>query len=140
MDGEPIDGIGAGLVIFIGIARGDEIPQIDYIVSKSVDLRIFENESGRLDRSALDVGADLLVISQFTLYADTRRGRRPSFSQAAPPSEASDTFDAVLEAYRRTGLTVGAGRFRARMSVSLCNEGPVTIMLDSDDQLRPRRA
>lgn len=139
VDGETIGRIGSGLAVLIGIAREDSQAQIGYIVNKTVNLRIFPDSDGRFDRSALDVGAELLAISQFTLYADTRRGRRPGFSQAAPPNEAAAIFESVLTAFRETGLTVQTGRFQAHMTVEIVNDGPVTIMLDSDDLDRPRR-
>ena len=139
VDGEIIGQIGAGLVVFVGIAREDSRAQTDYIVGKTVNLRIFPDSDGRFDRSALDAGAELLAISQFTLYADTRRGRRPGFTQAAPPNDAAAIFESVLDAFRETGLKVETGRFQAHMLVEIHNDGPVTIMLDSDDLERPRR-
>ena len=139
VDGEVLGRIGAGLVVFVGVARGDSQAQTDYIVGKTVNLRIFPDSDGRFDRSALDEGAELLAISQFTLYADTQRGRRPGFTQAAPPDEAAVTFENVLAAFRETGLKVETGRFQAHMMVEIHNDGPVTIMLDSDDLDRPRR-
>ena len=139
VDGEIVGRVGAGLVVLIGVGREDSRAQIDYIVNKTVNLRIFPDADGRFDRSALDVGAELLAISQFTLYADTRRGRRPGFTQAAPPEEAAGVFERVLTAFRETGLTVQTGRFQAHMTVEIINDGPVTIMLDSDDLERPRR-
>ena len=139
VDGEVLGRIGAGLVVFVGVARGDSQAQTDYIVGKTVNLRIFPDADGRFDRSALDAGAELLAISQFTLYADTRRGRRPGFTQAAPPDEAAETFKNVLAAFRETGLKVETGRFQAHMLVEIHNDGPVTVMLDSDDLARPRR-
>lgn len=139
VSGETIGSIGPGFVVFVGIARTDERADIDYIASKTANLRVFSDDDGRFNLSALDVGAELLVISQFTLYADTRRGRRPSFTDAAPPDDAAATFDATLAAFRDTGLTVATGRFQAHMNVNIHNDGPVTIMLDSDDRNRPRR-
>ena len=103
---------------------------IEYIVSKTVNLRIFEDDEGRFNLSALDVGADLLVISQFTLYADTRRGRRPGFTDAASPDEASDVFETTLNRFKESGLRVETGRFQAHMRVEIHNDGPVTIWLD----------
>ena len=118
----------------VGIAGSDGQAQIDYIVNKTVNLRIFEDDDGRFNLSALDVGGELLVISQFTLYGDTRRGRRPSFTEAAPPDDARSLFDDVLSAFRDSGLRVETGRFQARMEVEIHNAGPVTIMVDSDDK------
>ena len=134
MDGEVLGRIGPGLVVLVGIGRADADAHIEYIVSKTVNLRIFEDASGRFNLSALDVGADLLVISQFTLYADTRRGRRPGFTEAAPPDVASDLFETTVARFRESGLRVETGRFQARMMVEIHNDGPVTIMLDSADR------
>ena len=134
VDGEVLGRIGPGLVVLVGIARDDEDRRIEYIVSKTVNLRIFEDADGRFNLSALDTGADLLVISQFTLYADTRRGRRPGFTEAAPPDAASELFDRTLARFRESGLRVETGRFQAHMMVEIHNDGPVTIMLDSADR------
>ena len=139
VDGEVLGQIGPGLVVFLGIADTDGQSEIEYIVSKTANLRIFADTDGRFDLSALDVDAQLLVVSQFTLYGDTRRGRRPSFSRAAPPEEAGGLFSDALSMFRETGLTVETGRFQAYMNVAIHNDGPVTIMLDSDDLSRPRR-
>ena len=139
VDGEVLGQIGPGLVVFLGVAETDSQDEIDYIVSKVVNLRIFSDNEGRFNLSALDTDAQLLAVSQFTLYGDTRRGRRPSFSRAAAPEEAAGLFADTLDALRGTGLTVETGRFQAYMNVSLHNDGPVTIMLDSDDRNRPRR-
>ena len=134
VDGEVLGQIGPGLVVLVGIARTDGDRHIEYIVSKAVNLRIFEDDEGRFNLSALDVGADLLVISQFTLYADTRRGRRPGFTDAASPDEASDVFETTLNRFKESGLRVETGRFQAHMRVEIHNDGPVTIMLDSADR------
>lgn len=139
VDGAVVGSVGAGFAAFIGVGQGDDAADAEYIVSKTVNLRVFPDEEGRFNRSALDVGAELLVISQFTLYADTRRGRRPSFSGAAAPAEAEALFDETLALFRRSGLKVETGRFQAHMNVSLVNDGPVTIWLDSADRLRARR-
>ena len=140
VDNDVLGRIGPGLVVFVGIAKSDSAAQIDYIVSKAVSLRIFADTDGRFDLSAMDVDAELLVVSQFTLYADTRRGRRPSFSDAAPPDTAAKLFESVLAKFADTGLRVQTGRFQAHMQVEIHNDGPVTVMLDSDDLKRPRRA
>ena len=131
--------IGPGLVVLVGISRNDQESDADYIVSKTLNLRIFADEEGRFNLSALDTEAELLVISQFTLYADTRKGRRPSFTDAALPDDAHALFDSTLSKFERSGLTVETGQFQAHMSVSIENDGPVTIMLDSEDRHRPRR-
>ena len=137
--GETVGSIGPGLVILLGISRDDDEDDSRHIVGKSVNLRVFADEEGRFDRSALDIGAELLVVSQFTLYGDTRRGRRPSFTEAAPPEQAEALFNHTLGLFKESGLVVQAGRFQAHMLVSIHNDGPVTIMLDSSDRLRPRR-
>ena len=134
VDGEVLGRIGPGLVVLVGIGRADADAHIEYIVSKTVNLRIFEDDAGRFNLSALDIGADLLVISQFTLYADTRRGRRPGFTEAAPPDAASKIFERTLARFRESGLRVETGRFQARMMVEIHNDGPVTIMLDTADR------
>ena len=131
--------IGPGLVVLVGICREDVEQDADYVVTKTLNLRVFADEDGRFDLSAGDVGADLLVISQFTLYADTRKGRRPSFTNAAPPDQAQPLFQLALARFRDSGLRVETGRFQAHMLVSIQNDGPVTILLDSADRHRPRR-
>ena len=139
VDGESLGQIGPGLVVFVGISREDDEADADYIVSKIVNLRIFSDEGGRFNLSALDIEAQLLVISQFTLYADTRKGRRPSFTDAGLPEEAAKLFDVTLGKFKQTGLVVETGRFQAHMLVSIENDGPVTIMLDSEDRNRPHQ-
>ena len=131
--------IGPGLVVLLGIGRGDEEEEARYIVGKVVNLRIFADEQGKFNRSALDTSAELLIVSQFTLYGDTRKGRRPSFLEAAPPEEAERLFNRAVALFAETGLAVETGRFQARMLVAIHNDGPVTIMLDSSDRERPRR-
>ena len=139
IDGETSGSIGAGLVILVGIHEDDDEEDAAYIVSKTLNLRIFSDEAGRFDNSALDIDANLLVISQFTLYGDTRRGRRPSFSHAMPPEPAAALFDRTIRLFEQTGLNVQTGQFQAHMLVSIDNDGPVTIMIDSADRHRPRR-
>lgn len=139
ISGDEVGRIGRGLVVFVGISREDTEAEARYIADKVVGLRIFDDESGRFDRSALDVEAELLIVSQFTLYGNTRKGRRPSFTDAAPPEQAEDLFSRAVDLFAATGLKVQTGRFRAHMMVSICNDGPVTIMLDSADRERPRR-
>ena len=139
VDGETVGSINAGLVVLVGIHEDDDDEDAAYIVSKTVNLRIFSDAAGRFDHSALDTSADLLVISQFTLYGDTRRGRRPSFSHAMHPEAATALFDRTLSLFKQTGLRVQTGRFQAHMLVSIHNDGPVTIMIDSADRHRPRR-
>ena len=132
--------IGRGLVVFVGVARDDEDEAASYIVNKIVNLRIFADGEGRFDLSAIDTHAQLLVISQFTLYGDTRKGRRPSFTDAAPPEQARIIFQRTVGLFRETGLVVETGQFQQSMLVDLQNDGPVTIILDSDNRSRPRRA
>ena len=137
---EVVGSIGPGLVVLVGVSREDGPEEAEYIVAKTVNLRIFNDEAGRFNLSALDTGAQLLVVSQFTLYGDTRRGRRPSFVDAAPPEEAEALFAHTVSLFSQTGLEVATGRFQAHMTVSIENDGPVTIMLDSADKERPRRS
>ncbi len=149
IDGETTGRIDAGLVILVGIHEEDDEEDAAYIVSKTVNLRIFSNNvgsnnagsdsAGRFDCSALDIHASLLIISQFTLYGDTRRGRRPSFSHAMPPEPAAALFGRTLHLFEQTGLNVQTGQFQAHMLVSIHNDGPVSIMIDSADRHRPRR-
>ena len=136
---EVVGRIERGLVVFIGVGRDDGDEDAGYIVEKVVNLRIFDDEAGRFDISALDSAAHLLLISQFTLYADIRRGRRPSFTDAAPPEEAEALFERTVTLFRETGLRVETGRFQQHMLVDLQNDGPVTLMVDSADRHRPRR-
>ena len=131
--------IGRGLVVFLGVADGDEEADAEYLAVKVANLRIFADDANRFNLSALDARAELLVVSQFTLYADTRRGRRPDFTRAAPPELAERLYDYAVSRFRDTGLTVATGRFQEYMQVRLQNDGPVTIMLDSADRQRSRR-
>ena len=131
--------IGPGLVVFLGVSAEDTESDAQYLVDKTVNLRIFADEQNRFNRSALDVGAEFLIISQFTLYAGTRRGRRPDFTQAAPPEQAQRLYEHTVGLFQATGLTVATGVFQEYMQVSLQNDGPVTLMLDSADRQRSRR-
>ena len=139
VDGQEVGRIGPGLVVFLGFAGDDEDSDSLYLVEKTVNLRIFADSENRFDRSALDVGAELLLVSQFTLYADTRKGRRPDFNRAAGAEQAREAYEKAVALFRNTGLTVATGRFQEYMQVLLQNDGPVTIMLDSADRNRPRR-
>jgi len=138
VDGRPVGAIDTGLLVLLGVGRDDTPQDAEYVVNKIVNLRIFPEADGRFDRSVLDIGGALLVVSQFTLYADIRKGRRPSFTDAAPPDIAKAQFDAAVERFRATGLTVETGCFQAMMDVALVNDGPVTITIDSADRVRPR--
>jgi len=132
--GEVVGRIGRGLVIFVGVADGDTEKDAQYLAQKTVSLRIFSDEVGRFNLSALDIKGELLVVSQFTLLADTRKGRRPSFTEAAPPAQAEELFERFVEQARATGLKVETGRFQQYMQVEIHNDGPVTILLDSREK------
>ena len=123
--------IGSGLLVLLGIGVGDQLAEATLLAEKIANVRIFADDQGRFNRSALDVGGAALVVSQFTLYADTRRGRRPSFAAAAPPELAAPLVDVFVAALRARGMTVATGVFGAHMHVALLNDGPVTIVLDS---------
>ena len=139
VDGQEVGRIGPGLLVVLGFTGGDEETDYRYLVDKVANLRIFADDENRFKRSDLDGGAELLLVSQFTLYADTRKGRRPGFNQAAGPEQAREAYEQAVELFRKTGLTVATGRFQEYMQVRLQNDGPVTIMLDSADRNRPRR-
>lgn len=125
--------IASGLLVLLGVAVSDNLAAAEFLAEKIVNLRIFPDEQGRFDRSLLDTGGAALVVSQFTLYADTRRGRRPSFTDAAPPAIAAPLVDAFVELLRARRITVATGIFGAHMHVALVNDGPVTIMLNSSE-------
>lgn len=122
--------VGAGLCVLLGVAQDDTAAVAERLAGKIARLRIFEDEAGRFDRSLLDVGGEALVVSQFTLIADTAKGNRPSFGDAARPEEAEPLYDRFCEALRELGLSVQTGSFGARMRVELVNDGPVTVVLD----------
>jgi len=128
---EVVGSIGQGLVVFVGVANWDTEKDAQYLAQKTVNLRIFSDDVGKFNLSALDIKGELLVVSQFTLLADTKRGRRPSFVEAAPPAQAEKLFDQFVEQARATGLKVETGRFQQYMVVEIHNDGPVTILLDS---------
>ena len=131
---EVVGTIGRGLVIFVGVADADTEKDAQYLAQKTTSLRIFADEAGRFNLSALDIKGELLVVSQFTLLADTRKGRRPSFIEAAPPAQAEGLFERFVEQARATGLKVETGRFQQFMQVEIHNDGPVTILLDSREK------
>ena len=139
VDGETVASIGRGLLLLVGAADGDSEEEAVRLARKCAELRIFSDADGKFNLSLLDVGGEALVVSQFTLLADTRRGRRPSFVGAAPPEVAEPLVAAFAQAMREAGVPVQTGCFGAKMSVELVNEGPVTIVLDSADFERPRR-
>lgn len=132
VDDDIVGEIAAGLVVLIGVGRGDTSAVAGSMAEKIANLRIFDDEQGKMNRSLLDVNGSVLAVSQFTLFGDARGQRRPSFIAAAPPEQAKQLYEDFSEALRRLGITVATGVFQARMSVELVNEGPVTILLDSD--------
>ena len=139
IDGQVVGAIGPGFLVLLGVSRYDTDEDASYIVAKVVNLRIFSDDEGKFQSSATDIGAELLVVSQFTLYGETRKGRRPSFTLAAAPDEATRLFELTVALFKETGLKVETGTFQAYMAVALVNDGPVTLMLDTADRERPRR-
>jgi D-aminoacyl-tRNA deacylase len=123
--------IGRGLLVLLGVAQADSEPDAEYLADKIIGLRIFEDENGKMNLDAASIGAQILVVSQFTLYGDVRRGKRPSFDAAAPPDRARQLYEYFVERIRATGISCETGRFQEMMQVELVNEGPVTILLDS---------
>ncbi len=134
VDGELVSEIGAGLLIFLGIAHDDSQAEIDYIANKVSNLRIFEDADGKMNCSLLETGGSALVVSQFTLYGDCRKGRRPSFIHAARPEVANALYEDFIAALKQQNIETYGGTFQAMMDVELINDGPVTILLDSDKQ------
>jgi D-tyrosyl-tRNA(Tyr) deacylase len=132
--GEVVGSIGPGLVVLVGVANGDTGKDAQYLAQKTVELRIFADDAGKFNLSALDIKGELLLVSQFTLLADTRKGRRPSFVDAAPPAQAEGLFEQFVAAARASGLKVETGRFQQYMLVEIHNDGPVTILLDSREK------
>ena len=131
VEGTVVGRIGLGWLVLLGVARGDTDDDADRIADKVANLRAFEDDQGKMNRSVLDVEGDVLVVSQFTLLGDCRAGRRPSFTEAAEPAEADRLYRRVVERLTAAGLTVATGVFRAMMDVELVNDGPVTLLLDS---------
>jgi D-tyrosyl-tRNA(Tyr) deacylase len=131
VDGAVAAQIGAGLVVLLGVGKGDSDSDAEYLAEKVAHLRILDDDAGQMNRSVLDTAGQVLVVSQFTLYGDVRRGRRPGWSDAAPPEEARRLYEQFVTALRGAGITVETGVFRATMRVALVNEGPVTLLLDS---------
>lgn len=134
VDGETVGRIGPGLVVFLGVGTDDSRDDARYLAEKVANLRVLDDEAGKMNLSCLDLGLPVLAVSQFTLYGDCRRGRRPSFTEAAPPEKGLELYSAFVEELRRTGLAVETGRFQAVMTVFVENDGPVTILLDSKKQ------
>lgn len=131
VEGEVIGQIGRGFMVLIGVSAEDTDKDLKYMAEKVPNLRIFEDEQGKMNLSLKDVGGAILAVSQFTLYGDARGSRRPSFIQAARPEQANALYEQLVASWRAQGLTVETGRFRAEMQVSLINDGPVTILMDS---------
>jgi D-aminoacyl-tRNA deacylase len=129
--GEPIGRIGHGLCVFLGIGKNDGESNADHLAEKIKNLRIFEDENGKMNRSVEEVREEILAVSQFTLYGDCRKGNRPSFSDAAPPDEAEKLYEYFLRRLRGAGLIVATGQFKARMDVTLTNDGPVTFIVET---------
>lgn len=132
VDGNRVGSIGAGLLVLLGIGNGDTVKGAELLAEKIVTLRIFDDREGRMNLSLTDTAGGLLCVSQFTLYGDCRKGRRPSYDQAAPPDVAQEIYAAFAESVRDKGIPVELGQFRARMEVELVNDGPVTLLLDSE--------
>lgn len=131
IDGETVGRIGEGIVILLGVTHEDAEKDADYLAEKCANLRIFEDENGKMNLSTVDVGGNALIVSQFTLYGDTRKGRRPSYSDAALPEKAIPLYEYFIEKVKESGLSVATGRFGARMDVDIHNQGPVTLMIES---------
>ena len=131
VDGQTVGEIGPGLLVLLGVGRGDSEADADLLADKVVNLRIFPDQAGQMNRSVLDTGGGVLVVSQFTLLGDARKGRRPSYLEAAPPEEANRLYGYFAAKLRESGLQVAEGVFRAMMEVAMVNQGPVTILLDS---------
>ena len=132
VDNEKVGEIGPGIMVLIGVADTDTDKDLKYVIDKVMNLRIFDDENGVMNRSVIDVGGSILAVSQFTLYGDARGGRRPSYIRAAKPEPADAMYERAVAAWRENGIHVETGRFRTEMMVSLVNHGPVTILLDSE--------
>jgi len=138
VEGEVVGRIGLGLLVLLGVGQKDTQEDALYLARKIVHLRVFPDLEGRMNLSLQAVGGEVLLVSQFTLYADTRKGNRPSFLQAAPPDQGKRLYEAALEAFLAQGVHVETGVYGAHMRVHLVNDGPVTLLLDSEERLRPR--
>ena len=130
VDGQVVGRIGRGLVVLLGVAVGDGPAQVRWMAEKLVGLRIFPDDEDKMNRSLADVGGEMLVVSQFTLLGDCRRGKRPSFVEAAPPEQANELYEQLVQDVQSRGIRVATGRFRAMMQVHLVNDGPVTLIVD----------
>ena len=132
VDGGIIGEIGAGLVVLLAVSRNDKTPDADYLAEKIIGLRVFDDEQGKMNRSLAEAGGAMLVVSQFTLYGDVRKGKRPSFDMAAQPELAKQLYEYFVERVRASGIRCETGKFQAMMKVELVNDGPVTILVDSE--------
>ncbi len=131
VDNKQISSIGPGLMVLLGVTHSDEPSDAEYLADKVVNLRIFEDQDGKMNKSLLDVGGEILVVSQFTLYGDCKKGRRPSFIEAASPDKAENLYEYFTEEIMKKGITIQSGQFRATMKVELVNDGPVTLIIES---------
>ena len=134
VDGDVVGAIGSGLVVLLGVGPADDEATADALARRITELRLFRDDDGRTNASLMDIEGAVLLVSQFTLFADTRRGRRPGFTGAAPPEQAERLYERVATALRALGVEVATGRFGAEMAVTLTNDGPFTIWLDTDDR------
>jgi len=132
VQGEVVGRIAGGFLVLLGVARDDDEAAADYVADKIAGLRVFEDDQGKMNRSLIDVGGGVLAVSQFTLYGDTRRGRRPGFDRAGRPEHAEPLYERFVARLRAAGVPVQTGRFQTHMEVSLVNDGPVTILMDSE--------
>lgn len=132
VDGKQVGAIAGGVVVLLGIKADDSAREIQWLADKIIHLRIFEDQQGKMNLSLQDVGGQMLIVSQFTLYGDCRKGRRPGYSTAAPPEIAEPLYEQFVTAVRERGISAATGRFQAMMNVELNNDGPVTLLLDSD--------
>ena len=138
VEGEVVGRIGLGLLVLLGVGQKDSLEDALYLARKIVTLRVFPDAQDKMNLSLKDVGGEVLLVSQFTLYADTRKGNRPSFAKAAPPDQGKRLYEAALEAFLQQGVHVETGVYGAHMRVHLVNDGPVTLFLDSEERFRPR--